>query len=531
MNEQTRNQIVSLRQGGSSIRAIARQLRVPRYQVAKVLAEQERGRAEGDPAGGLPRAKRKRSSSLKEHEGTLQQLVARYPEITAVRAYEELQKAGFAGGYGVVKRALRRLRPRKKSEVVVRFETGPALQSQMDYSTYTLDFTDEGRRRVHLFSYLLSYSRRQYLRFVESQDFATTIREHVRAFEYLGGVAATCLYDNMKVVVSGYDGDEPVYNTRFLAFATHYGFRPVACRRARPQTKGKVERQFDFVEKNLLNGRTFRSLEDLNEVTRWWLEHVADERIHRQTKQSPRQRHQEELPHLIPLPAHPYDTAQVVYRTVNAEGRIVYFQNSYSVPWRHIGLLLPVRVTEEEIIIYGADIREIARHRLLPRSVTGETVTRKEHAPADDSEKKYEVLQQRYAALGPTASRFLDGLIQRRRYGKDEAQKILGLLETYRREDLVAAIEQAMRYGAYSRSAIERILAVKARPKTALEQMGEQEARQLKSLLDDAPVQPRSGKEYDQLLFDERISEASNDETSKDDPPDDDAAGAACQGR
>ena len=237
MNEETKNQIVRLRQGGSSIRAIARQLGLPRYRVAKALAAQHSARAEGEGAGGLPRAKQKRASCLDEHEAALVRLLARYPDITAVRAHEELRKAGFEGGYNVVKRALRGLRPGKRPEVVVRFETGPGVQAQMDYSTYTLDFTEEGRRRVHLFSYLLGYSRRQYLRFVESQDFTTTIREHVRAFEYLGGVAATCLYDNMKVVVSGYDGDQPVYNTRFLAFATHYGFRPVACRPRRPRTK------------------------------------------------------------------------------------------------------------------------------------------------------------------------------------------------------------------------------------------------------------------------------------------------------
>ena len=127
----------------------------------------------------------------------------------------------------------------------------------MDYAVYDLDFTSEGRRRVYLFSYVLGYSRRQYLRFVEAQDFATTLREHVRAFEHLGGVAATCLYDNMKVVVTGYEDDVPIYNPRFLAFATHYGFRPVACRPRRPQTKGKVERPFSYVETSLLNGRTF----------------------------------------------------------------------------------------------------------------------------------------------------------------------------------------------------------------------------------------------------------------------------------
>jgi len=98
----------------------------------------------------------------------------------------------------------------------------------------------------------------------------------------------------MKVVVSGYDGDEPVYNPRFLAFAAHYGFRPVACRPRRPQTKGKVERPFAYVETSLLGGRTFRDLGHLNEVAAWWPAEVADVRVHRQTRVRPIDRHAEE---------------------------------------------------------------------------------------------------------------------------------------------------------------------------------------------------------------------------------------------
>jgi transposase len=200
---------------------LGRQLGISRRQVEKVLAAHQRGRSEGTTADQLPRAKRRRPRSLDKYEQLLERLLKRYPDITAVRAHEELQKLGFGGSYNAVKRGLRELRPGPSLERGQRFETAPGEQAQMDYSTYTLAFTQEGPRRVHLFSYVLGYSRRPYLRFVESQDFATTVREHVRAFTHLDGVAATCLYDDMKVVVSRYDGDEPVYNTRFLAFATH----------------------------------------------------------------------------------------------------------------------------------------------------------------------------------------------------------------------------------------------------------------------------------------------------------------------
>lgn len=528
MNENIANEIVRRWREGSPLRRIAEQLGISRYQASRVIAAHQKGRREGQTPSGLPRPKARRARLLDEYEANLVQLLELYPAITAVRAHEELQKLGFEGSYNAVKRALRELRPLARPEPVRRFETGPGLQAQMDYSTYTIRFTQEGPRRVHLFSYLLGYSRRQYLRFVPSQDFPTTIREHVRAFEHLGGVAATCLYDNMKVVVSGYDGEEPVYNTRFLAFATHYGYRPVACRPRRPQTKGKVERPFHYVETNLLNGRSFTTLEHLNEVTAWWLEQVADRRIHRQTKQSPLERWQEELPHLVPLPEHPYDTAEVVYRCAGSEGLIVYCQNRYSVPWRYLGLMLPVRITSSEVIVYGPDLQEIARHALLPREVTGQSSLRPEHQPRDDSEKKYEILRQRYAELGEVAERFLEGLIRRRRYGKEEAQRILSLLETYRRQDLLAAIERAVHYGAYSRSAVERILSVTATPKTKLEGLAEREAEQLKNLLGDAPLEPRLGKDYEELFRRQRSEmghdEASEDETT-DDEPGDGAAG------
>ncbi|MBZ2202642.1 hypothetical protein [Lentilactobacillus hilgardii] len=58
-----------------------------------------------------------------------------------------------------------------------------------------------------------------------------------------GGVPKEIWFDNQKVVVDHHKSNfgKQVFNETFVEYAKDAGFKPIACRPFRPQTKGKVE--------------------------------------------------------------------------------------------------------------------------------------------------------------------------------------------------------------------------------------------------------------------------------------------------
>ena len=92
---------------------------------------------------------------------------------------------------------------------------------------------------------------------------------------------------------------------------------------------------------------------------------------------------------------------------------------------------------------------------------------------------------------------------------------MLGLLATYHREDLARALQRAVRYRAFSWSAVERILAAQARPRSGWESLQTEAQDQLDEILRQSPVSTRSTAEYQELL-DET---ATHDETDEDNDP------------
>ncbi|MGN7472440.1 IS21 family transposase [Brevibacillus sp. SAFN-007a] len=152
------------------------------------------------------------------------------------------------------------------------------------------------QKRLYAFVMVLGYSRMMYVEFTEDEKLETLIGCHLRAWQYFGGVPQSCLYDNMKTVVSGRDDKSGViWNERFARFASHYGFKLLSCKPYRARTKGKVENGVGYLRKNFWSRiRTFTGLQDLNEQARHWLDIVANCRVHGTTHQVPTERWKEE---------------------------------------------------------------------------------------------------------------------------------------------------------------------------------------------------------------------------------------------
>ena len=485
------NLVVTLAGKGWSRRKIASELDISRNTARRILDRVETARTQGHTV--LPPAPIRRGSSLDAYEAQITDLLDRFPDLSAVRLHEELKKAGFEGGYTTVKDALRQRRPKPKVEPVQRFETAPGQQGQQDWSPYTLPFTEAGEQTVQAFSLVLGFSRRHFVSFTESQDFYALIRQHVDAFEHFEGVPDEILYDNQATIVLRREAGRPIYQPRFLCFATHYGFRPHALQPRCPKQKGKIERPFQYIEGNLLSGRTFKSLSHLNEFARWWMANTSDLHVHDTTGERPIDRFAREVEHLHPLPIQPYDTAEVGYRVVSDAGFVVWENTPYAVPYAHVLDLVIVRATETEVFVYGSDLRPIARHeRTHQREPVGEALYHPPRRPRHDAE----ALIARLSELGESATAFAIGVTRAQRTRGQHLADVLALRERYDASDLVAALDRAVRYRAFDARTVTRILEASAAPRILPDTLEEAARRRLRDDIPGGNVSARPMRAY-----------------------------------
>ena len=294
---------------GMSRAAIARRLGISERTIRRWIGAGELDRDLDAPPQYTPRPPV--ATQLDPYKEIIRTRLGAYPELSAVRLFEEIRGAGYPGSYSQVRDHVRQVRPRPAPAPVVRFETPPGHQGQVDFAEFTFPW---GKR--YALVVVLGYSRLLWLRFYERQDMRTLLAGLEEAFRFFGGVPRELLFDQMKAVITAdlrLLGGQIVVNEEFLRFAAHWGFRARACRPYRAQTKGKVERPIRYVRENFAYGREMIGDAHLDEELTRWLAR-ANDRVHATTKEVPRLRFErDERPLLLPLAERPYHSLVLVH--------------------------------------------------------------------------------------------------------------------------------------------------------------------------------------------------------------------------
>lgn len=385
------------------------------------------------------------------------------------RIIRELEARGYAGGPTAVYSYLKTLRTsRPDRRITERFETAPGQQAQFDWSPYTI-ILGEASVRVIVFSLTLAHSRRKFF-WPSLDERASSIYEALQlGLAHFGGVPQEVLIDNAAALVTNATPNHFRWNDHFLELCGHYGMQPIACQPARPQTKGKVERPFSHLEEQLIKGNSWTDLAAFEAaLCRFAAE--LDERVHGTTRERPIDRFATEQALLRPLPAHCFVGTYQALRIVSWDCLVSFGGTRYSVPWRHAGSRVFVRARQgREVLITSQAGEEIAQH-LIP-ATKGTTVIEQGHYAGlrrglpTTKRRVIEVFLERF----PDHAWFVEGLYAHLPVaGAAPLRAILGLIELYPADALLAAFAAARQYGAYTptflRGVLDRPDALPVRP-------------------------------------------------------------------
>lgn len=407
----------------------------------------------------------KRHSKLDQFKGHIIKMLESYP-YSAQQVFQDIKSKGYLGGYSILKQLVRLLRPvHKPAYLTLAFAPGQC--AQVDWGSWGWVDVDSTRRRLSFFVMVLAYCRMLYVEFTLGQSMEWFLSCHQRAFEFIGGCPDKIMIDNLKTGVLSHPlGGSPQFHPRYLDFAAHYGFTPVACGVRKPNEKGRVENGVGYIKGNFLAGLQIPSFASINPAAELWMRTVANVRIHGETRRKPIEMFEEEKAHLRPLPAMAYDPALIKAVPSNSRCRVVFDTNRYSVPHLYASQKLTLKIYPERLCIFHNE-KLIATHaRCFGRRQDVRDPDHDKELLAQRTKARQQTLLLAFLKLSPHAELYHRKLQEKSLNTAHHVAKIVALSEIYGPEQVAHAIADAIGFEAYGCDYIANILEQRQRVAT-----------------------------------------------------------------
>jgi len=351
--------------------------------------------------------------------------------------------------------------PDSQREYSIVEELAYGKQAQVDFGEYNMRDGQGKRVKVYFFTMVLSRSRFKFA-FHSLTPFtsALTVHAHIKAFEYFGGIPKEIVYDQDKVLMVNENLGNLILTEVFQAFVQAMPFEPVFCRKADPQSKGKVENVVKYVKYNFLYNRPFSDIETLNQECLEWLSRTANGMPHSVTMEKPKDQLHIEQEHLLEIPPYTFDEPEPVF-PVRKHNVVLYKKNWYTVPegtYKDRGTQVTILAQEGELVIKDMSGRHLATHEIS--FGRGRLISNTDHKR--DKSKKIDGLMLDVAVLFPdndSALIYLERIRkEKQRYARDQFQYIRKCVERANADIAGKTLRCCMDNGIYDAKDFEAVL-------------------------------------------------------------------------
>ena len=338
-------------------------------------------------------------------------------------------------------------KPKKKDSRIFEklIETEYGQEAQVDFGETWMQTIDNKKQKIYFFAMVLSRSRYKFI-YLDNKPFTaeSAVHAHNLAFEYFQGTPKKIIYDQDKVFISNENLGDYILTSTFKTYCDTQNYKAVFCRKADPQSKGKIENVVKYVKQNFLRGRKFIDIQRLNKDGIAWLERTGNVKIHATTQKSPSTEWHIERDFLLDVKSkNQKQEKEFKPYKVRKDNTITYKSNFYSLPtgtYKNSETAVLLQEKGTELCIFCLEKKIITRHEISIEK--GKYIHKSDHKR--EKSKTSESLKQRVLEIigkNENSELFLELLEKDKpRYYRDNLQTIIKKMRKYPQEIIDASV-------------------------------------------------------------------------------------------